>query len=131
MSDKSQLQLALEARLTALLPYLGDAAFSKLERTRSKNPADAKWLLSIKVAGRKTKLVVKSKVAARDLVKNENKIVVISSSVSEVWIGFQPNVEALLTELRASPLWVPRVRKAVERTLAELSGGDNADTADH
>lgn len=113
---QAKLALTLEQHVPALQGYDRFAFF----RTRKKNPEAAKWVFTAHFPGKKKVIEVMSVVPARDLVSGANKVVVLKTEGQQIWVGYQKNVDALLVALQASPLWVPRVQKAIERTLSEL-----------
>lgn len=118
MSDVSQLQLKLNVLLQQLLPVMNDNEYTFVfQRTRTKNAQAAKWVMNVFIG--KKKLRVQSAVPARELTKTMNRVRVLSNRDNEVWIGYELNVDALVEQLRSSPLWVPRVQKAIERTIKD------------
>jgi hypothetical protein len=124
MNEISGLQIKLLTLLEAAVTQMGTEAYSFVfERTRTKNANAAKWVMTVNIDDCPTPLTIKSVVAARDLVKDSRKLQVLSQTDGELWVGYSTNVEALLQQLRASVLWVPRVQKAVEKTMADLAAG--------
>jgi hypothetical protein len=120
MADTSALQTKLIALLADTLPILDGTDYTwGFDRTRTQNEHDAKWIVTIQLSTRKKPTLIKSLVPARDLVKTRSKLVILSETTAEVWVGMQPNVDGILAQLRSSPLWVPRVQKAIEKTLSE------------
>lgn len=119
MADVSVLQRRLDQLLQQAVPELIDDYSFTFERTRTKNPADAKWVFTAVIKGRKRPLLIKSTVPARDLIKSRDKLVVVSHSREEVWVAAVPKVDGLIAQLKASPLWTPAVRKAVEKAMAD------------
>lgn len=116
----SGLQKRLDQMLQASVPELAEDYAFVFERTRTKDPHGAKWVFTAHIHGRKKPLVIKSLIPARDLVKQSHRLVVVSQNRDEMWVTSAPNHDGLIAQLKASPLWTPAVRKAIERAVADL-----------
>lgn len=129
MSELSQLQVRLNVLLQNLVPAMKERHYTFVfTRTRTKNAQAAKWTMTVNIEGRKQPLTIKSAVPARDLAKSTRKVIVLSENKNELWVGYSLNVDAVVEQLKASPLWVPRVQKAVERTLTEIKAAPPSQT---
>lgn len=121
---QSRLLLKLATLIKATVPELREHTGSWIfARTRSKSKESAKWIMTF-VTNKGRKISVMSLVPARDLTRTEHKLVVLQTGDDGVWIGYRPNVDGLLAQLQASPLWTKTVARAVNQALKQLSSDE-------
>lgn len=101
-SEQSGLQKKLESRLAVVVPGFAGAATTRLTRTRVQNSHAAKWYFAVRPRNESAAFIVKSQIPARDLVKSTEKVVVLSANEKEIWIGYEPAIDALLVTLKSS-----------------------------
>lgn len=125
MSETSVLQDKLCLLLEQLVSRMKASAYAmKFERTRTKNPEAAKWVMTVTFGKKGKPLLIKSAVPARELTRTDKVLRVLRETPDEIWVGYQVNLDNLIVQLQASPLWVPRVAKAVLKTLNDLQTPD-------